>query len=136
MSTQEQKFEGVIGVSPVDERTQILNDMQRLIDWLRSHPEVNLPHDFAYGMMLQGYNQREELTQLARSFGECEKEFSDESFYLRKRFGSVAVYAFTARNQVCERVVVGTEEIPERVSPAYTREIVEWQCTEPLLGGQ
>jgi hypothetical protein len=113
-----------------------LNDVRAVLDWLEAHPEVPLPYDIdCGGFMISSVNLKEELQQLAREFGECEKEFSDDSFRLRKRFGTSSLYAFTERKEVCERVVVGTEEVPERVQPAYTREIVEWRCTEPLLSG-
>lgn len=36
------------------------------------------------------------------------------------------------RREVCTRRVVGTEDVPEQVTPAHTREIVEWDC-HPLL---
>jgi hypothetical protein len=35
------------------------------------------------------------------------------------------------RETVCTKIVVGTEEVPEYVRPAYTKEIVEWDC-EPV----
>lgn len=117
-----------------DGRLQKLSDVRSLLDWLEQHPEVPLPY-FESGLMISSVNTRDEVTALAREFGECEKDFVDESFYLRKRFGTTYLYAFTARNEVCERVVVGTERMPERVQPAYVREIVEWRCAEPLLNG-
>jgi len=119
----------------LQKRQQAINDSRVLLDWLEAHPEVDLPYNVQYGMLIASVNTKDELATLARAFGECEKEFADDSFYLRKRFGSTQLYAFTARQQVCERVVVGTEEIPEQVVPARVREIVEWRCAEPLLNG-
>lgn len=117
------------------QRQQAINDTRTMLDWLEAHPEVDLPYDIQFGMLIASVNTKDELAVLARAFGECEKEFADDHFYLRKRFGCTQLYAFTSRQQVCERVVVGTEAIPEEVRPAYIKEIVEWRCTEPLLNG-
>lgn len=121
----------------MSERTRIeqIADARAVLDWLENHPEVELPYDFRYGFLIAGINTKDELATLARAFGESEKEFVDDGFYLRKRFGGTQLYAYTARQEVCERVVVGTEEVPERVIPASTREVVEWRCHEPLLNG-
>jgi hypothetical protein len=117
-----------------DDRLQKLNDVRDVLDWLEAHPQVPLPYDIGYGgFLIASVNLKGELQQLAREFGECEKEFSQDSFYLRKRFGTSSLYAFTARQEVCERVVVGVEQVPEEIRPAYQREIVEWRCNEPLL---
>lgn len=116
-----------------DGRLQILSDVRTLLDWLEAHPEVPLPYDFEGGFMVASVNARDELAALAREFRECEKTFVDDSFYLRKRFGVASLYAFTARTEVCERVVVGTEEVPEQVIPARIREVVEWRCADSSL---
>lgn len=59
-------------------------------------------------------------------------------------WGPVSLEAFATREQVCERVVVGTKEITEevpdpealaavpKVERTRTEEIVEWRC-QPLL---
>jgi hypothetical protein len=36
---------------------------------------------------------------------------------------------------VCTRRVVRTEEVPEQVIAAHTREIVTWDCEPSLLAG-
>jgi len=118
-----------------DGRLQILNDVRTLIDWLEAHPEITIPYDFENGFMLSSVNTRDELIAVAREFKECEKVFSNDSFYLHKRFGQASLYAFTSRTEVCERVVVGSEEVAERVIPAHVRDVVEWRCAEPLLNG-
>ena len=118
----------------MEKRLEQINSVRAVLDWLEAHPEVDLPYDFRNGgFMITSVNTKDELRELARAFGECEKEFRDDNFYLRKWFGNVSLYAFTGRGEVCERVVVGTETVPERIEPAFEREIVEWRCHEPLL---
>lgn len=38
---------------------------------------------------------------------------------------------YAKREAVCKKKVVGTEQVPEKVIPAHTKEIVEWDC-EPV----
>jgi hypothetical protein len=33
------------------------------------------------------------------------------------------------RTSLCKRIVKGVEEIPEKIIPASTREIIDWECT-------
>jgi len=37
------------------------------------------------------------------------------------------------REAVCEKKVVGYEDVPEYVTPAYKKEVVEWECTDVSL---
>lgn len=37
------------------------------------------------------------------------------------------------RSAVCERVVTGYVDVPERVTPAHRRETVEWKCSDTSL---
>jgi hypothetical protein len=66
------------------------------------------------------------------------KKNGDEQFLrLTKRFGTVKLRAVFSRTEVCERIVLGTEEIPEyvqpeKVIPAHVKEIVEWRCPSLL----
>lgn len=48
-------------------------------------------------------------------------------------FDEIRVTYSTKREAVCTKKVVGTEEIPERVTPAHTREVVEWECEDVSL---
>src|SRR5712672_1151283 len=113
-------------MSDNDNRLQQLNNVRVLLDWLEGHPTVEVPYDLRNGLLLTSVNTKDELAALAREFGECEKEFVEDVFYLRKRFGSVNIYAFVSRSEVCERVVVGTRVIPARVEPERVVEEVEW----------
>ena len=47
-------------------------------------------------------------------------------------FETLTYQVYIMRNQVCERIVTGTKEVPAISYPAHTEEIVEWKC-EPWL---
>ena len=75
------------------------------------------------------------------------KEYTDDYGKVLLHFGPVYLQAYTNRDEVCERVVVGTREVVEEVkdpealaavptiTQKRTEEIVEWQC-RPLLAGE
>jgi len=76
-----------------------------------------------------------ELRMFARTMRSVKKSASDSSFSLYTPWQNnwrIEMYAQN-REQVCKKKVVGTEEVPERTTPAYTKEIVEWEC-DPILG--
>lgn len=68
------------------------------------------------------------------------KSYSDNYATIRGWIGSIQWAVSTARDNVCERVVVGTETVTETIpdpdAPTITREvtrdIVEWKCG-PIL---
>lgn len=76
---------------------------------------------------------REKMRLIAKALGNAEKVYQGDYFDLRKKFGPVRLEFTVNRSKVCERVVVGTKEIPERILEAHTKEIVEWVCTDPIL---
>lgn len=76
---------------------------------------------------------REKMRLLALILAPVEKVYNGEWFDLRKKFGPVTLEFTVNRAIVCERKVVSVEEVPEKLIPAYTREIVEWECNDPIL---
>lgn len=76
---------------------------------------------------------REKMRLLALTLTPVEKVYNGEWFDLRKRFGPVVLEFTVNRSVVCEKKVVGVEEVPERVLAAHTREIIEWECNDPIL---
>jgi hypothetical protein len=80
------------------------------------------------------------LGRIARAMGRADKRVVGPVFELRREFpGGVRYELRLGREQVCERVVVGEEEVEE---PDYERvprrtvrrERVEGRCPEALLG--
>ena len=64
--------------------------------------------------------------------GRGKKSFDDSLAYYRADFETLTYQVYIMRNQVCERIVTGTKEVPAISYPAHTEEIVEWKC-EPWL---
>jgi hypothetical protein len=117
-------------------------DSLRLIaDWVEVHPEIPVPSNEAIKIFAAGDKDR--LKLCARALGDSEKIHSLEFnlFTLRKRFGCLYVDVIISRSAVCKRIVKGTKPVPEvtipakpeQVIPAHEEEIVEWDCSEPLL---
>ena len=82
-----------------------------------------------------------------RAGARVEKTYDDKYGNVLLHFGPVHLQAYSLRDEVCERVVVGTREVVEEVqdpealaavptiTQTRTEDIVEWQC-RPLLAGE
>lgn len=131
-------------------RREYNDGLRQLADFLDAHPEVPLPYMGSYqtgtfqptmSIILIGDDQKEILADIARAMGTAAKRVDDDRF---RQFGGIALSVSASREQVCERVVVGThEEIVEEpdaeaLAAVPTRKVtkvvedVEWKCT-PLL---
>ena len=67
-----------------------------------------------------------------------QKEYETSSFYLKMQFGAIQYKIMTLRNNVCDRKVIGTEEVEIKTPIDWevtttTKDVVEWDC-HPLLG--
>ncbi len=104
--------------------------LRDLADWLDAHPD----EEVSGNVRLLAYRfDADEFRATVRALGRGAKESNDEWASVIRSFGpAVAIYAYTAREQVCRKVVVGTRVEPERVIPAREVEIVEWEC-QPIL---
>lgn len=112
-----------------EKRVNKLNDMRALLDFLEDNPDVTMP----YLSQVDAFAESEDLEKVARALGTFDKDVNSIFFTLHKRFGKVWLKVNFSRSEVCERVVTGTEEIPEEVIPARTRDVVEWVCPEAIL---
>jgi len=87
--------------------------------------------------------ERERLRRVyvaAKEFGATfKKEFARNDFDLNLTIPglftqlSIELTYQVNREAVCTRKVVGYEDVPERVTPAYRKEIVEWDCDTSLI---
>jgi hypothetical protein len=114
-------------------RTDYVNGLRAIADMLDTHDDVPLPNA-SFNIFCTDVN---EIAAIRRDIGgQWVKEATDSWFWLRRAFGPHRFDLNTARDVVCERVVVGTKQvdIPDPAAPKITvdEEIVEWVCS-PLL---
>lgn len=144
-------------------RTAWITGIRAICDFLEQHPEVPLP--YIGGTPVKGgpttsilriycqfaewdgdqRGQRGVLADVARAMGHANKGIAPgDDFVVYRDFGGVTLVAQAQREEVCERVVVGSREVteeipdPEHVAAAplvkqtRTEEIIEWRCA-PVL---
>jgi len=115
----------------LNQRVKKLDAMYRMIDFLKENPDIPAPF---FGQMDAFSYDSDSLPEIARAMKPVTKEVSDTFYVLRRSFGNgVNLHVNFARDEVCERIVTGTEEVPEKVIEAYTKEIVEWVCPDTIL---
>lgn len=113
---------------------RIAGGLRALADWLDEHPKVELFESEPY-FALSAVDSKENAVRIARALGQCTKDIGPSTLTLTRSFEGVRVGLVFWRSTVCERRVVGTREVPERVTPAHVEEIVEWDC-HSILGQQ
>lgn len=129
-------------------RDRFTAGLRAVAAFLDDHPEVPLPYLGSppeLMIYLHGDGQRARLAAITRAMGNVTKtpvSYSDgaERFQVQREFDGIALVAQATRDQVCTRVVTGTEdrEVEEVVTPAVTRkvtkpvEVVTWECL-PIL---
>ena len=127
----------------VDERAEFVRSLRELADFYEVRPELPLPNS-GYNWDLLACGGKEKLAWMATLLKPCEKDFKGVLAKVFRRFGPFKLEAYTLRSNVCERVVVGTRTVPEKIIPAQVKEIVpeheedivEWKCPDSLLAGE
>ncbi|NUR80753.1 MAG: hypothetical protein HOQ21_09955 [Dermatophilaceae bacterium] len=130
--------------------------LMQLATFVRTHPEFH--RDLRYSAIgrinapLSGARETaDHLATWARAAKAAKanvtKNATDDFFGIQVTFGPIAVHVYAPREEVCERVVVGTREVTEEVpdpellaavpttTVTRTEEIVEWEC-RPLLAAE
>lgn len=130
--------------------TEYADGLRALADMIEDNPELVPIFKFSLGEIREPVHDREELATFARAAartGKVSKNFSSKYASVSIAFGPVTLAAYIEREQVCDRVVVGTEMVvetgpdPEAVAALpvvereVEREIVEWRC-RPLLADE
>ncbi len=110
---------------------EFAKSLRLIAKWYEKHPDA--PVDSApYLNVSSGCVDVGTAARVVRMLGCCDKDYGESLVTLTRNFGGVDLRFLFWRSAVCERKVVGTMTVPQRVVPAYTREIVEWDC-HPLL---
>lgn len=111
-------------------RSEKIQDVRDLLTFVEDNPEIPMPY---FGIFNSFADDASDLDSLARTMAPCEKGVVGTYFLLNRKFGSVTLSMNFSRDMVCERIVIGTEEVPVHTIPAYTKEIVEWKCPDGVL---
>ena len=119
---------------------ELAAQLRMLADIYEQHPDLPQPHDLSTGIGLPIYcHDKETFAATVKTFGGGSKVSDKETIsFIPDAMPRVRIT--TWHSKICERVVVGTREVPEEVVPptkgyvvpAHTEEIVEWRC-RPIL---
>jgi hypothetical protein len=142
------------GATLDERREKRLQDVEQIVAVLRANPGLELPYEFGCQftfMFFGGDDPRTDMAAAARAIpvaGNWGKHYSAATDRWPAYFdmngemtGGLRIKLTALRDQVCERIVTGTEMRPvERiVTPAVTEtveeatEIVEWRCGESVM---
>ena len=124
------------------DRDELVAGLRELADFVEAHG-LEIPSEMrvqsTYNFLYDDHNGRtgrEKARIIAKILargGRAEKNFQGSYLELVRRFGPIKVEFNVNREQVCVKRVVETVEVPEAIIPAYTKEVVEWDCIDPLL---
>lgn len=127
------------GVSLIEkeqlQREEYCAGLEALAQFLRTNPQCKLPEQVNF---IEYTWHKERVVEFAKTAGHVEKDYGEYYVAVLKHFGPINYGVRISRENVCERVVVGTKTIPGReayivpAEPAHEEEIVKWECT-PLL---
>jgi len=120
--------------------------LRRLADFVDDNEELFEKIDFSTQQIHLGKWSHDDpkavLIEIAKAaasdrFIEVKKDYSSSYFSLYLDFHGIKLEAWTTRETVCERRVVGTETVIKKVPVGFEdqeveEEIVEWDC-HPLL---
>jgi len=152
-----------IAEAEAQKRASFIEGLRQVAGFLEDHPTVPLPYlgSYAEGSDLPSLpiylssfsweqdtpSEKAQLTTIARAFGHAEKRVRGESFQVWREFVGVVLFAQARREEVCERIVLGSHEVTEDVPDpellakvpiirrTRTVEDVRWECP-PLLAGE
>lgn len=136
-------------MSDLTERAEYIAGLRMLANALEQNPDLRLPYSGSRSHLLVipswEENQRAELAAWSRVLpGRKEKQTNGTAFYFKGKFAGLGINVICDRDEVCERVVVGTETVTETVKDPEAvaalpdiqvteeREIVEWRCGSVL----
>lgn len=124
-----------------------IDGLRELADFLEAHPEVPMGYGMTAVANANAYAEDDEpaidrLARIARLPGRWDKKSTGDAFHLVRKFGPHQLIVFANREQVCKRVVVGTEMVtryvpapdsPPMVPVTELVEKAEWVCPPSLL---
>src|SRR5207249_1104216 len=114
-------------------REKYIQGLRDIADFFESRPDLPIPD------CGEDFHIWEKSLTTARERGlqmsPCEKKYIGDSYFeLLRQFGPHTVRCVWDRDDVCERVQVGTKHVPEYVVKAHDEPVYEWNCSKPILG--
>lgn len=109
----------------------ISEDLRAFADWLEEHPIARVTGKSFFFCVADG---KEDFAAIAREIGSFRKDPDDTWISIEKRFGSIHYRVIIAREEICEKVVIGKKTVPATeaitipAKPEREEEIVEWRC--------
>lgn len=135
-------YEQRLAKRAVEERSRYVAGLRAAANFYERHMDVKTPGDTS----LVNYivNTKEDARTIIKALGSCEKSYDDVYFRITKEISPGFSLRFVLmRDNVCEKVQVGTKVVEEHVIPAEpAREeklvprreepIYEWRCASIL----
>lgn len=113
-------------------RQNKIDGMRELLDLLEAQPIIPIPSFFEVNVWI--HKDGASISDLARALKPVNKKSLGSNYILERVFNdNISLHVNFDREEVCERVVVRTEEVPAQLVEAYTREVVEWKCPESIM---
>ena len=116
-------------------RREYCEGLRALAQFLEEHPELDQPEIYTFQNYVWG---KHDFASKLKLLGACRKVYTEYSVSIFKDFGPIAYGFYIARDNVCERKVVGKKTVPAREAysvpavSAHEEDIVEWECDSIL----
>lgn len=114
-------------------REQLITELRSMVNWLETCPDsIPIPNS----VWLQSVTTIKEtpINDILHLPGKKRKEPGTYYFCVAWKFGQRITYTIAfAREDVCEKRVLRTYEVPAHTVEAHTEEEVEWICPPSLL---
>lgn len=110
------------------------NGLRLAADFYEAHPEIPVPGDKLDNFSTNG---KDMARLVVKALGYCDKKYYDNGLLdITAKRGAITLRFVFLRDDVCEKVVVGTKTIPAHVIPATAEvevpeqviEETEWRC--------
>jgi len=111
-------------------RQRTIDDMRDFLDFIEANPIVPMPYFGSVNAYPQG---GVDIKDVVKALGNVKKSTMPSFFTVTRNFGNLTFGVNFSRSDVCERKVVGTKVIPERIIQEYEIEIIDWICPPSLL---
>lgn len=110
-----------------ERRAELIASCREMLDFLEANPEFELPIQVecdAWSVYVSQFHEdvRHRLAKHARMMKHVDKQVSDVNYELLRKFGAKDLKVYTAREAVCEKVMV-----------EKTVTVEEWRCPTSLL---